>query len=488
MELEDEVFANSGEDVFEEVFKLIFIKLYDEHESSRDKNIIDHHIQTKNPDGSLDYRSLQELVAGIEDGKKFRQLEFRYRGQPAIDLKNCLNRLFDKAKDTWVGVFESQDTIKLQPEHLVTCVSSLQNVKLFNSNLMVIDEAFEHLISKNSKGVKGQFFTPRHVIDMCVKMLNPKPGEYMIDTAAGSCGFPVHTIFKITGQLFSNRIEDRSSRHNENISRIFGIDFDKAVVRVARTLNLIAGDGETNILELNTLNFPEWQMRAEKDVEWVKRYGKGFDRLVKLRSVKNRNQKFNFDLLMANPPFAGGIEETQIKAQYELAFDKDKKIRPKVERDILFLERNLDFVKPGGRLAIVLPQGRFDNKSDEYIRKFIYERARVVAVVSLNECTFKPHTSTKTSVLFLQKWTEKNGICPKLENYSIFFAVSGKPGKDVSGRYVHAKNRNGINRLDKHGHLIIDHDLHNHDNELESGIAEQFIEWARKIGLSFWSD
>ena len=78
-----------------------------------------------------------------------------------------------------------EDRLMLQPDHLAVCVSSLQDVKLFNSNLIVIDEAFEHLISQNAKGVKGQFFTPRHVIDMCVKMLNPKSGEYMIDNRCG---------------------------------------------------------------------------------------------------------------------------------------------------------------------------------------------------------------------------------------------------------------------------------------------------------------
>ena len=80
---------------------------------------------------------------------------------------------------------------------LKSCVKELQYVKLFNSNLEVVDEAFEHLVNKNQKGDMGQYFTPRYVIDMCVKMLNPKPDEKMIDTAAGSCGFPMHTIFYV---------------------------------------------------------------------------------------------------------------------------------------------------------------------------------------------------------------------------------------------------------------------------------------------------
>ena len=101
----------------------------------------------------------------------------------------------------------------------------LQDVKLFNSNLLVIDEAFEYLVAKSAKGEKGQYFTPRHVIDMCVKMINPQSGEYMIDTASGSCGFPVHTIFKLTGRLFSNA--EITDKEKENILKVFGIDFDE---------------------------------------------------------------------------------------------------------------------------------------------------------------------------------------------------------------------------------------------------------------------
>jgi len=109
---------------------------------------------------------------------------------------------------------------------------------------------------------------------------------------------------------------------------------------------------------------------------------------------------------MANPPFAGDIKESRIIHKYELGYkQKGEKKEPKKQagRDILFIERNLDFLKPGGRMAIVLPQGRFNNSTDEEIRKFIATRARIIAVVGLHPNTFKPHTGTKTSVLFLQK-------------------------------------------------------------------------------------
>ena len=498
LELEDEVLANAGVDVFEEVFKLIFTKLYDEFKSQDDKMFINRllrqriniAIQETDQDYEVehpDYEMLRRAVEAIPDDD-FRLMEFRNTGQTDSELKTKIQHLFDDAKNQWKGVFPEYSTFELSDSHLSVCVSSLQDVKLFNSNLQVVDEAFEYLVSKSAKGEKGQYFTPRHVIDMCVKMLNPKRGEYMIDTASGSCGFPVHTIFKLTGTLFTNA--EIPPDDKENVLKVFGIDFDEKTVRVARTLNLIAGDGETNVLHLNTLDYERWSDNTDRNSRWIRTYGDGFERLKDLRAEKDQNRLFNFDILMANPPFAGDIKENRILHQYTLGFKGNGKAQSKVGRDILFIERNLDFLKPGGRMAIVLPQGRFNNASDKYIREFIAEHARILAVVELDNNTFKPHTGTKTSVLFLQKWNDApddKSFFPKVEDYPIFFAVSEKGGKDNSGDYMYLQNSNGQYQLDENGHLIVDHDLHNHNGELPHGIAEAFIEWAKSEDLTFWN-
>lgn len=506
LDMEDEVLANAGVDVFEEVFKLIFTKLYDEFLSQKDKGVINYFTKqvTKTAvhepaatygdtpsylDGS-DYDALKAVVSGIDDAG-FRVMEFRNSGQTDTELKQKIQALFDQAKSQWPGVFADGAVFELSDSHLSICVSSLQNVKLFNSNLLVVDEAFEYLVNKSAKGEKGQYFTPRHIIDMCVKMLNPKRGEYMIDTASGSCGFPVHTIFQITGHLFTNaEISEQDKKH---VLKVFGIDFDEKTVRVARTLNLIAGDGETNVLHLNALDYDRWvdktgdkEKNIKADPKWINTYGKGFERLEKLRAEKGGNKYFNFDILMANPPFAGDIKESRILHQYELGFNANNKAQSKVGRDILFIERNLDFLKPGGRMAIVLPQGRFNNTSDKTIRKFIAQHGRILAVVGLHGNTFKPHTGTKTSVLFVQKWDDK--LCPKVDDYPVFFAVSEKGGKDNSGDYTYVRTANGQDKLDRNGHLIVDHDLHNHNGELPDGIAESFIEFAESEKLSFWAE
>lgn len=496
LEMEDEVLANAGVDVFEELFKLIFTKLYDEMESGRNNS---------------------------------RYLEFRNYGDTETELKDKIQSLFNHAKKRWEGVFSDDDKIQLTPSHLSICVSSLQDVKLFNSNLDVVDEAFEYLINKSSKGEKGQYFTPRYVIDMCVKMLNPQAHETMIDTAAGSCGFPVHTIFHVWENILKSKGLDKShlftleTKPAECIDyvqeKVFAIDFDEKAVRVGRTLNLIAGDGQTNVLHMNTLDYERWDDRVN-DQDWQATYHKGWFKLIKHRTEKNNNRDFAFDILMANPPFAGDIKESRILAKYELGKNANGKYQSKVGRDILFIERNLDFLKPGGRMAIVLPQGRFNNSSDKQIREFIAERCRILAVVGLHGNVFKPHTGTKTSVLFVQKWDEK--LCPKKEDYSIFFATMQEPSKDNSGDKIYVKKKDfqefqvveqaqqqSMNLseelkefyvsspkdldeflLDDHDHLVVKHDLfaQNLKNGLKTkdGIAEAFAEYAKKEGLSFF--
>lgn len=174
LNMEDLVLANAGVDAFDEVFKLIFAKLYDEWNAAR-------------------------------GGKAKRYLEFRIGSKTAKQTYDTIAELLRRATSTWPGVFDQGVKIDLEPDHLKVCASFLEDVKLFNSNLSVIDEAFEYLSVQAAKGEKGQYFTPRHVIDMCVKMVNPTVDEYMVDTAAGSCGFTVHGIFHVWGDVFTSK-------------------------------------------------------------------------------------------------------------------------------------------------------------------------------------------------------------------------------------------------------------------------------------------
>lgn len=464
-DLEDEVLANAGVDVFEEVFKLIFTKLYDEMASHQKWN-----------------------------GQKF----LRFRNQnTAAQLKNAIQTLFDEANEHWEGVFPVKEKIKLGADHLQVCVGSLEEWKLFNSNLDVVDDAFEYLVSKSSKGEKGQYFTPRWVIDMCIRMLDPKEHETIIDPACGSAGFTVHSMFHVWKTILKDEgidqshlftMEEKPTRCLEYVkNKVFAIDFDEKSVRVARCLNLIAGDGQTNVLHMNTLDWKKWD-ETTKQEDWRDTYNDGWKKLRRHQAGKPSDYRnFNFDIVMANPPFAGPLKQPDLISLYELGHKASGKPEASVGRDLLFIERNLDFLRPGGRMAVVLPQGRFNNSTDTRVRHFIADRCRILAVVGLHASTFKPHTGTKTSVLFVQKWNEdktEGPLCPRTNDYNIFFATQRVSSKDNSGNKILAK-KNGEALRDGHGHWIVQHDLFNHDGLTQNGIAEAFREFSRTERLSF---
>lgn len=439
--LEELVLANAGVDSFSEIFKLIYAKLYDEKEARKRK---DHEVL------------------------------FRQSKDPKITY-DVINKLFQQAAKEWSGIFFQHDKIDLTPNHLSVCVTEFEKIKLLDSNLEVIDAAFEYLLPDVAKGKKGQYFTPRHAIDMAVKMLNPKDDEYIIDPACGSGGFLIHAMKYVWNN--SLKTADKQAKIDYAKKYVYGIDFDDKPVKIARAMMLIAGDGKSHILKLNSLNPKEWQGDdAEKEKARAELRGllHEFDDYDKNKDNEENFKYFDFDILLSNPPFAGEIHETALLKNYELAKNDKGKMRNKMERHILFIERSLDLIKPGGRMAIVLPQGVLNNSNMEYVRDYLLEKTRILAVVGLHGNTFKPHTGTKTSILFLQKWDEGKES-PK--DYPIFMAVSKKSGKDNSGEYIYKKDKQGNILYDLQGKKFLDHDL--------DEIAEEFKKFAEKEKINF---
>ncbi|MBI2025250.1 N-6 DNA methylase, partial [Candidatus Kaiserbacteria bacterium] len=187
--MEELVLANAGVDVFTEIFKLVYAKLYDEQEAKL-------------------HRADNEIF-------------FRKYRDPSKTF-SVINDLFKQAIKRWPGTFYEQENINLSAEHLSIVVGELERTRLFGSDLSIIDEAFEHLIPEVAKGKKGQYFTPRHVIAMAVKMLDPKADEYVIDPAAGSGGFLIGAMYWV---------KEKHLRDSEEAMReyakdyIWGIDF-----------------------------------------------------------------------------------------------------------------------------------------------------------------------------------------------------------------------------------------------------------------------
>ena len=374
LDLKELVLGDAEVKVFDEIFKLIYAKLYDEWNG------------INNPD---------------------YQLEFFAGDRSPEQAKSAIAILLEGAKRSWAGVFDSTDEIELIDTHLKVCVSFLEKIKLLNSNLRVIDEAFKYLIPEEAKKKEGQFFTPRPIQDMVVKMLNPKAHEFVIDPDCGSAGFLLHSVKWVAGGVVTGKGLPVAAK-NFTQNNIYGIDFTKEAIKIAKAINLIVGNGKSHIFgggsHGDSLNPLLWNDEIKATLR--PRLLRFPENPKKDKENQSRFLYFNFDLLMTNPLFIGKVKERDILKLYKLA-EKNGRLVKQIGRHILFLDRSLQFIRPGGRMAIVLPQVLLNSASAEYIRRFIIDEARILAVVGLHRNTFKPHTGIKTSILFLQKYTNE---------------------------------------------------------------------------------
>jgi type I restriction enzyme M protein len=243
-----------------------------------------------------------------------------------------------------------------------------------------LDAIFESLVPRVAKGDKGQFFTPRHVVDFIIAMLAPRKRELVFDPACGSGAFLSRAL--ATG------------------ARAEGTDVDARAVRVARLLAVARGADPARIQRLDGL----------------------------------RSSDTSADVVATNPPFAGRADAS--------GFSVASVIRTP-ERDVLFLERALDLLRPGGRLGIVLPYNKASASAYADMRMWLLERARVLGVVGLPRETFLPHTSQRTFVMFAQK---RARTTPSPTERT-FFAISERAGKDTGGDPVFTSSG------------VLDHDL-----------------------------
>jgi len=307
-------------------------------------------------------------------------------------------------------------------------VSFLQNYSLINTQRDVISESFQAFWGPGLRGEKGQFFTPRNVVKMCVRMLDPKPGDRVIDPACGSGGFLIEVL---------SHLDNKGNAKN-----IFGIDKEIDLVKISKAYMAIIGDGHSNIFCADSL-YPE---------SWPE-------------DMKNQIKNHSFDIVITNPPFGAKIyiDDKRILRNFKLGHkwvkeNNNWKITKEVTKQvpqILFIEKCLQLLKPGGKMAIVLPDGLFGNPSDSYIWEYILKEAKILAIASLPPETFLPSTHTKTSVLFLEKMTSSQFE----RDYPIFMAIAEKVGHDKNGKTIFKMDKSGRYILDDRGSKIIDDNL-----------------------------
>ena len=367
---------------------------------------------------------LDEQESGAEDTVNFRAGV----GEPNETIQARIRALFERVKENVFGdVFDHTDRIRLDPDSLAYVVGELQNYTITEADRDAIGEAFEVFIGPALRGSEGQFFTPRNVIEMMVNILDPKPGEKIIDPACGSGGFLITALSHVWG-----RLEDEAKRKDWTERQLWkrefevssdcfrGIDKDTFLSRVCKAYMALIGDGRGGIFCQNTL---------EPVGDWVP-------------SLRREVEPGAFDIVLTNPPFGKKIvvKGEKIISQFELgrkwtyskskaSWEQSSALRDRLPPQIPFLERCIQLLKPGGRLGIVLPESIFGNPSHGYVMQWLRSRLRIVAVISMPEPLFKTSgkggTHTKVCVLI--------GALESQNGHPIFMGEAKWCGHDSRG-------------------------------------------------------
>lgn len=365
------------------------------------------------------------IFVKISDEQKPRKNGEPYQFQikthePSSKLAERINALYDEQKVKDPEVFT--ESIKVDDRVLRTVVSHLEAINLNKTDLDVKGIAFEQFMDGFFKGDFGQYFTPRPIIEFCVKMMRPEQDWDVLDPACGSGGFLLHALDymrKQAGDYFDKAtqpVEYFNYWHDFAAKHLYGIEINDEIARVAKMNMIVHDDGHTNVISHDAL-----------------------DSIDKMHDHKKKFAENNFDLILTNPPFGSTINlaEKPYLSSYELGNNVDakgkKKPRKNQSSEVLFIERIWQFLKPGiGKAAIVLPDGILTNSSMQYVRDFILEKFQLLAVVSLPQCAFAHFgAGVKASVIFVRK--RKENEKPD-ENEAIFMAAPELIGYDATGR------------------------------------------------------
>jgi len=373
----DEIWEGGKRDpaiAFDEMSKLMFAKIFDERFTKNDEYY------------------------------KFQIGTHEEKGNVAERVKSIYKDAQDKEPNVFKGEIELPDRL------IFRLVEILQDISFSKTDLDAKGRAFEKFLTRIFRGEYGQYFTRREIVEFMVEMLDPGKDDLLIDPACGSGGFLLYTIDKVRKKAELDYAGDK--RTIEEIyfhfprDSVFGIEINDRIVRIAMMDMVIHDDGHTNIENNDALRETK-NFHPKRDIKLGK-----------------------YTLLLTNPPFGAIVKDEEILKKYELG-SKVKK-RKSQRTEILFVERCLEFLRPGGRMGIVLPDGVLTNSSLQYVRDFIERKAKILAVISLPQTAFVPAgAGVKASLLFLQKERFDN---ENVVNYPVFMAIADKIGYDATGR------------------------------------------------------
>jgi type I restriction enzyme M protein len=419
------------------------------------------------------------------DRKKGDPYQFQIKtDESAASLAKRIKAMYAEAQDIDPEIFK--EPIKIDERTLKMCVSHLESINFNATDLDTKGVAFEQFLDGFFKGDFGQYFTPREIIQFCVEMLAPGNETLVLDPACGSGGFLLYALDYVRHRGLEFHDEGSTAHyrywHDFAEKRLFGIEINDEISRVAKMNMILHDDGHTNIV--------------------------GFDALEKLPTIKEQNSKLKangFDLVLTNPPFGAVVKETEKGTAYMEGWEllkyigkseesesyagdmtrdhkagkKSIKARKSIKTEILFCERVWHFLKPGsGRAAIVLPDGILTNSSLQGVRNWLLDRFQLLAVVSLPQEAFQHSgAGVKASIVFLRKRAEDER--PD-DNEAIFMATPSNIGYDATGRKTYAvtlKSQNGKRKTEVHSTDLFDLEVAS-EKSLHAGTGEE--EWQEK--------
>lgn len=373
-----------------------------------------------------------------------------------LKVKARVDRLFEEVRARYSSIFKPNETIDLEPTVLAYIVSQLQPYSLLDSEIDVKGKAYEEIVGSNLRGDRGEFFTPRNVCKMAVLMLDPGPKHVILDPACGTGGFLItamnHVVEKIkpAERRKWKKADSPTPREQEELLRkiqdyalhdILGLDLNPNLVKAAKMNMVMNNDGSGGLYQANSLQRP---------ITWRE-------------EVRSLDLMGNVDMLFTNPPFGSRIQvdDPSILEQYELAhvwnYDastdqwsmrEPRSLQKSQPPEILFIERCVQFIKPGtGVMCIVLPDAILGAPGLQYVREWILQNTRVLASIDMHPDTFQPKNSTQTSLLVLQRKSQKEieleKAARKRRDYNVFLALGNHVGHDKRGNPTYVRDESG---------------------------------------------
>lgn len=411
-------------DVISQITYLLFIKLLDDNQIQQEKKATLLGIDIKN----ITFKMGQYINEEEKINVPYNDLRWHIFKNFEADkmFRNIRDNVFPFIKDlhgekeTSFSKYMMNAIFQIPTARvLIKVVDGLSELEINNKDVM--GDVYEYLLSKiATSGTNGQFRTPRHIIRMMVELMQPKLTDKICDPAMGSAGF-ISESAKYIKEKYEKELLNTVNRENYSSSMFTGFDIDETMLRIGAMNMMLHGVDNPNIEYRNSL------------------------------SEDNKDEEL-YSLVLANPPFTGTIDTTDISKRL-LAITKTKKT------ELLFMALFTKILKVGGRCASIVPDGVLFGSSEAHrnIRKELIENQKLEAIISMPSGVFKPYAGVSTAIVIFTK-TNAGGTD------KVWFYDMKADGKSLDDK------RNGI---DDNDIPDIINRFHNLDNEVNRTRVEQ---------------